>query len=298
VDYTVVVDSQGQTVTQGAGTDMMIRVTDAAGNSFWKPVAEVRGGPEDAQADLGIELGPVVEATEGAQTVADTPEAAEAETDAEARSRRAEATAQRADDRLRLAQAREARQQQEAEARTVRQRAGAEARTAREARQQVDAEARAVRQQQADAGRERREARQAANEARRQADWEREEAEYRTEREAVEEQDAEQQADADLREAERGERDSKSVWLGPFGSFLGCAVWFWGPPLVFFPLKSILLACGYDTAALGVSIACGLTFWIGYLWFLSWQEKEERRRAVRARLDAAAGTQQGGGAEA
>jgi len=273
VDYTVVVDSQGQTVTQGAGTDMMIRVTDAAGNSFWKPVAEVRGGPEDAQADLGIELGPVVEATEGAQTVADTPEAADAETDAEARSRRAEATAQRADDRLRLAQAREARQQQEAEAR-------------------------AVRQQQADAGRERREARQAANEARRQADWEREEAEYRTEREAVEEQDAEQQADADLREAERGERDSKSVWLGPFGSFLGCAVWFWGPPLVFFPLKSILLACGYDTAALGVSIACGLTFWIGYLWFLSWQEKEERRRAVRARLDAAAGTQQGGGAEA
>ena len=232
MDYTVVVDSQGQTVTQGAGTDMMIRVTDAAGNSFWRPVAEVRGGPE-AQADLGIELGPVVEATEGAQTVADTPErstptpeAAEAETDAEARSRRAEIRTQIA----------------------------------------------------------------AANEYRRQTDWQREEAAYRAAEVVAEEEEQVQ--------PEAGERDSKSVWLGPFGSFLGCAVWFWGPPLVFFPVKSILLACGYDTAALGVSVACGLTFWIGYLWFLSWQDKEEKRRAVRARLDEAAGTQQGGGAEA
>ena len=276
MDFTVVVDAQGQTVTQGAGADMMIRVTDAAGNSFWKAVAEVRNGEDaaPAEADLSITLGPVVEATQGAQAVADTPErptptpeAPAAETAAQARERRAEATAQRADDRLQLA-------------------------AAREARQQVDAEARAVRQQQADAGRAAREARQAANEARRQAGWERDEAAILAQEEAVEEQEAEQEAAADLREAERGERDSKSVWLGPFGSFLGCAVWFFGPPVVFFPLRAILRACGYDTAALVVSVVCGLTFWVGYLWFLSWQEKEERRRAVRARLDAAAGVQQ------
>jgi len=101
VDYTVVVDSDGQTLTQDTAGGVVIRCTDAAGNSFWRPVAEVRGGPEEAQADLGIELGPVAVAPQAAEAVADTParqpatpEAAEAETDAQARSRRAEVRTQ------------------------------------------------------------------------------------------------------------------------------------------------------------------------------------------------------------
>lgn len=206
MNYTVVVDAEGRTITQDTAGGVVIRCMDSAGHSCWRPV---------------------VERPQAAETVADTPdrstptpEAPEAETEAQARSRRAEIRTQIA----------------------------------------------------------------AANERRRQAAWEREEAAYQEIEETAEEQEAEAPED--------GDRDSKSVWLGPFGSFLGCSVWFFGPPVVFFPLQMLCHHIGWEAGAFGVALAGGLTFWAGYLWFLSWQGKEEKRRALRSRLDAAAGVQQ------
>ena len=233
MDYTVVVDSDGQTLTQDTAGGVVIRCTDAAGNSFWRPVAEVRGGPEEAQADLGIELGPVAVAPQAAEAVADTParqpatpEAPEAETDAQARARRAEIRTQIA----------------------------------------------------------------AANEYRRQATWAREEAA----RTAEEEEAAEEGEQAE----EEGEGTPGDFWTSTAGTWAGCAVWFWGPPVLFFPLRALCWHFGWEAGAIGVSILCGLAFWVGYIWFLGWQDRERSRRELRARLDAAAGVQQGGGVEA
>ena len=123
-----------------------------------------------------------------------------------------------------------------------------------------------------------------AREARRQAEWERQEAERH-----AEEQAAQAEAEARERAEPRTEAEAREeFWISPFGGFLGCAIWFFGPPLVFFPIRALCWHYGWEAGAMVATLAAGLAFWVGYLRFLHRQDTIVKRRELRARLDAAA----------